>query len=69
VTLVIHGTEDPLFPPGHAVALAREIADTELLLLDGIGHQAPPRARPGTSSCPPSCDTPRSDPPRMADVQ
>jgi pimeloyl-ACP methyl ester carboxylesterase len=42
-TLVIHGTEDPLFPPGHAVALAREIANTELLLLDGIGHQAPPR--------------------------
>jgi pimeloyl-ACP methyl ester carboxylesterase len=43
-TLVIHGTEDPLFPPGHAVALAREIATTELLLLDGIGHQAPPRS-------------------------
>jgi pimeloyl-ACP methyl ester carboxylesterase len=42
-TLVIHGTEDPLLPPGHAVALAREIANTELLLLDGIGHQAPPR--------------------------
>jgi pimeloyl-ACP methyl ester carboxylesterase len=43
-TLVIHGTEDPLFPPGHAVALAHEIANTELLLLDGIGHQAPPRS-------------------------
>jgi pimeloyl-ACP methyl ester carboxylesterase len=41
-TLVIHGTEDPLFPPGHAVALAHEIANTQLLLLDGIGHQAPP---------------------------
>ena len=43
-TLVIHGTEDPFFPPGHAVALAREIADTELLLLHGIGHQAPARS-------------------------
>jgi pimeloyl-ACP methyl ester carboxylesterase len=43
-TLVIHGTEDPLFPPGHAVALSREIAGAELLLLDGVGHQAPPRS-------------------------
>ena len=43
-TLVIHGTEDPFFPPGHAVALAREIAGAELLLLDGVGHQAPPRS-------------------------
>lgn len=41
-TLVIHGTEDPFFPPGHAVALTREIAGAELLLLDGVGHQAPP---------------------------
>jgi pimeloyl-ACP methyl ester carboxylesterase len=43
-TLVIHGTEDPLFPPEHAVALAREIAGTELILLDGVGHQLPPRS-------------------------
>lgn len=43
-TLVIHGTEDPLFPPGHAVALAREIPGSELLMLDGVGHQAPPRS-------------------------
>jgi pimeloyl-ACP methyl ester carboxylesterase len=43
-TLVIHGTEDPLFPPGHTVVLAREIAGAELLLLDGVGHQAPPRS-------------------------
>jgi pimeloyl-ACP methyl ester carboxylesterase len=43
-TLVIHGTEDPLFPPEHAVALAREIAGAELVLLDGVGHQAPPRS-------------------------
>ena len=43
-TLVVHGTEDPFFPPGHAVALAREIPDTELLLLDGVGHQPPPRS-------------------------
>lgn len=43
-TLVIHGTEDPLFPPGHAAALAREIAGAELLLLDGVGHQVPPHS-------------------------
>jgi len=42
-TLVIHATEDPFFPPGHAVALAREVPGAELLLLDGVGHQAPPR--------------------------
>jgi pimeloyl-ACP methyl ester carboxylesterase len=42
-TLVIHGTEDPFFPPGHAVALAREIPGARLLLLDGVGHQVPPR--------------------------
>ena len=43
-TLVIHGTEDPVFQPGHARALAREIAGAELLWLDGIGHAAPPRS-------------------------
>jgi len=41
-TLVIHGTEDPLFPPGHAAALASQITGAELLLLDGVGHQTPP---------------------------
>ncbi|MBI3686156.1 MAG: alpha/beta hydrolase [Actinobacteria bacterium] len=41
-TLVIHGTEDPLFPYGHAEALAREIPGTRLLPLDGVGHQMPP---------------------------
>jgi pimeloyl-ACP methyl ester carboxylesterase len=42
-TLVIHGTQDPFFPPGHAAALAREIPGAELLMLDGVGHQVPPR--------------------------
>jgi pimeloyl-ACP methyl ester carboxylesterase len=42
--LVIHGTQDPLFPPGHGAALAREIPGAELLLLDGVGHEPPPRA-------------------------
>lgn len=43
-TLVAHGTADPLFPFGHAEALAREIPDAELLPLPGVGHQMPPRA-------------------------
>lgn len=42
--LVIHGTEDPLFPPGHGEALARELPNADLLLLEGVGHQAPPRS-------------------------
>jgi pimeloyl-ACP methyl ester carboxylesterase len=42
-TLVIHGTADPLFPFGHAEALAREIPRAELLPLAGVGHQVPPR--------------------------
>jgi SAM-dependent methyltransferase len=41
-TLVIHGTEDPLFQYGHAEALAREIAGAELLPLKRFGHQMPP---------------------------
>jgi pimeloyl-ACP methyl ester carboxylesterase len=43
-TLVIHGTADPLFPYGHGEALARGIPRAELLPLDGVGHQVPPRA-------------------------
>jgi pimeloyl-ACP methyl ester carboxylesterase len=38
-TLVVHGTEDPLFPLGHGVALAREIPGAELLTLEGGGHE------------------------------
>ena len=42
-TLVIHGTEDPLFPFAHALALRDEIPGAELLPLEGVGHQMPPR--------------------------
>lgn len=38
-TLVIHGAQDPVFPPAHGEALAREIPGAELLLLDGVSHE------------------------------
>ena len=41
-TLVIHGDDDPLFPLPHGEALAREIPNAELLVLEGVGHEYPP---------------------------
>jgi pimeloyl-ACP methyl ester carboxylesterase len=43
-TLVVHGTEDPLFPFGNAVALEEEIPGARLLALERVGHEVPPRA-------------------------
>ena len=37
-TLVIHGSADPMFPPAHGEALARQIPGARLLLLVGAGH-------------------------------
>ncbi len=37
-TLVIHGTADPMFPLGHAEALAKEINGATLLPLEEAGH-------------------------------
>jgi pimeloyl-ACP methyl ester carboxylesterase len=42
-TLVIHGTEDPLFPDAHALALAKEIPGAHLLALEQTGHEYFPR--------------------------
>jgi pimeloyl-ACP methyl ester carboxylesterase len=42
--LVIHGADDPLFPPAHGEALAREIPGAKLLVIDGLGHELPPSA-------------------------
>jgi pimeloyl-ACP methyl ester carboxylesterase len=41
-TMVMHDTEDPLFPYGHGEALAREIPGASLVPLPGMGHQMPP---------------------------
>jgi pimeloyl-ACP methyl ester carboxylesterase len=37
-TLVIHGTDDPMFPLAHGRALAEEIRGARLLTLEGAGH-------------------------------
>ena len=42
-TLVVHGTDDPLFPVAHGRALADAIPGAQLLELEGVGHQFPPR--------------------------
>jgi pimeloyl-ACP methyl ester carboxylesterase len=38
-TLVIHGTEDPVLPYPHGVALAKEIPGARMLTLQGTGHE------------------------------
>ncbi|HEX2131681.1 MAG TPA: alpha/beta hydrolase [Actinophytocola sp.] len=38
-TLVLHGTEDPLFPLPHGEALAREIPNARLVPLPEAGHE------------------------------
>lgn len=45
-TTVVHGDDDPLFPLENGRALAREIPDAELRVLDGVGRELPRRARP-----------------------
>jgi pimeloyl-ACP methyl ester carboxylesterase len=40
-TLVVHGTQDPIFPLGHALALVEEIPGARLLTLDRTGHELP----------------------------
>ncbi|WP_262283441.1 alpha/beta fold hydrolase [Micromonospora sp. MA102] len=45
-TLVMHGDEDPFFPYGNGVALAKEIPGATLLPLRGIGQGLPRAAWP-----------------------
>jgi pimeloyl-ACP methyl ester carboxylesterase len=41
-TLVLHGTDDPLFPIAHGEALAERIPGGRLVRLEGLGHEHPP---------------------------
>ncbi|WP_405651096.1 alpha/beta fold hydrolase [Streptomyces sp. RK9] len=43
-TLVLHGTEDPLFPLEHGRALAAEIPGARFLAMEQTGHEVFPRA-------------------------
>jgi pimeloyl-ACP methyl ester carboxylesterase len=43
-TLVLHGTEDPLFPIGHAEVLEREIPGARLVRIERMGHELPREA-------------------------
>ena len=43
-TLVIHGDEDPLFPLAHGRALAMEIPNARLVVMEQTGHELPRRA-------------------------
>jgi pimeloyl-ACP methyl ester carboxylesterase len=40
-TLVVHGTDDPVLPHPHGVALAKEIPGATLLTLEQMGHELP----------------------------
>jgi pimeloyl-ACP methyl ester carboxylesterase len=42
-TLVIHGTEDPVLPLEHGIALSRAIPEARLLPLEQTGHEMPGR--------------------------
>jgi pimeloyl-ACP methyl ester carboxylesterase len=37
-TLVIHGSEDPIFATAHAEALAAQVPDARLHIIEGMGH-------------------------------
>jgi pimeloyl-ACP methyl ester carboxylesterase len=38
-TLIVHGTEDPVLPFEHGVALSKTIPGARLLALHGTGHE------------------------------
>jgi pimeloyl-ACP methyl ester carboxylesterase len=37
-TLILHGDQDPIFPPDHAVALKQAIPHAQLEIIPGMGH-------------------------------
>jgi pimeloyl-ACP methyl ester carboxylesterase len=43
-TLVVHGSEDPLFPPAARPRARRGDPGARYLELDGVGHELPPPA-------------------------
>jgi pimeloyl-ACP methyl ester carboxylesterase len=45
-TLVIHGSADRLIPPIGGEMTAAAIPGSELLVIEGLGHELPPGAWP-----------------------
>jgi pimeloyl-ACP methyl ester carboxylesterase len=43
-TLILHGTQDPVFDRTHPETLAAEIPGARIVWLDGVGHEYPPNA-------------------------
>ncbi len=39
--LVLHGTEDPMFPLAHAQATATAVPGARLVMIEGMGHTLP----------------------------
>lgn len=37
-TLILHGSEDPIFPPDHGRALASKIQQAKFIAVEGMGH-------------------------------
>lgn len=40
-TLIVHGSEDPIFPIDHGEAMAHAIPGSTLVVWDGVGHELP----------------------------
>ena len=40
-TLVIHGSEDPLIPLEHGLVIAEQIEGSNLMIMEGVGHELP----------------------------
>ena len=40
-TLIIHGTEDPLIPVDHGLAISEQVQSSEKLIINGMGHNFP----------------------------
>jgi len=45
-TLVVHGSEDPLFPVEQGKAIATAVPGAKLLIIEGMGHAFPPEVWP-----------------------
>ncbi|WP_160138943.1 alpha/beta fold hydrolase [Chryseobacterium sp. c4a] len=45
-TLVIHGTQDPIFHPDCGKDIADSIPDAQFILIEGMGHSIPPELYP-----------------------